>query len=180
MTVSRGLAFSLLALIGLLMTGGVAAQCAAGNLNASVPASAPLAEFAERADGTLRHHRTRLVWQRCALGQTWDGAGCVGSPTTLNWSDALDAADGHVQADSDDWCLPNRNELASILKLRCFSPALDAGAFPDAPVTPFWTSTPASVESDQAWVVDFLDGAETRQAIDSLQGVRLVRGQLRW
>lgn len=88
----------------------------------------------------------------------------------------------------------NRNELASILGLRCYSPALDAGAFPAAPVATFWTSTPASgggdgngnsgsgsgSQSNRARVVELSDGAETRQDIETLQAVRLVRGTLRW
>jgi hypothetical protein len=153
------------------------AQCAGGNLNSSVEASAPLSEFADSDDGTLRHRRTGLIWQRCALGQTWDGSDCLGSPTTMDWSSALIAATNHVQAGEDDWRLPNRNELASILENRCFNPALDAEAFPSASAIGFWSSTPVSGGDEIVWVVDLVEGAVLARSTEMLQGVRLVRGR---
>jgi len=160
-----------------LVPGLLQAQCADGNLNASVLPSAPLSEFAETDDGTLRHRRTGLVWQRCALGQTWDGSDCLGSPSTMDWTAALTAAADHDQAEQDDWRLPNRNELASILENRCFTPALDEEAFPSAPVLGFWSSTPVSGGDEVVWVVDLAEGAVVARSTDMLQGVRLVRGR---
>lgn len=160
-----------------LLPGMAIAQCADGNLNASIPASAPLSEFAEADDGTLRHRRTGLFWQRCALGQSWDGSDCLGSPTIMDWPSALIAATDHMQAGQDDWRLPNRNELASILENRCFIPALDAEAFPSAPVIGFWTSTPVSGGDEIVWVVDLVEGAVVARSTDMMQGVRLVRGR---
>jgi hypothetical protein len=153
------------------------AQCNGGNLNSSVPASAPLSEFAEADDGTLRHRRTGLIWQRCPLGQSWDGSDCLGTFAAMNWTTALDTAVDHVQAEKDDWRLPNRNELASIIENRCFGPALDAEAFPSAPVEGFWTSTPVSGGDELVWVVDLNEGAVVARSTDRLLAVRLVRGR---
>ncbi|AKS41593.1 Lcl C-terminal domain-containing protein [Wenzhouxiangella marina] len=163
-------------LLALAMTPDAAlAQCAAGNLNPAVPASAPLTEFDEQGDGSLLHRRTRLIWQRCALGQTWDGAACTGAPSLMDWTTALLAAASTGQGGDPIWRLPNRNELASIVEQRCFSPALDADAFPAAPAVAYWTSTPVSDGGEQVWIVEFGDGATFAAPTDALQAVRLVR-----
>lgn len=170
-----------IAAVGLLLTaalsvGPVHAQCAGGNENTFVPASTPASDFEAQADGTLLHRPTRRVWQRCALGQTWDGATCTGAPTRLNWSAALAAAEDHAQAGFDDWRLPNRNELASIIEDRCFVPALNAAAFPDAPNDVYWTGSPVTATVEEAWRVDFADGLIEPASTGTLHAVRLVRG----
>ncbi|MEN1728160.1 MAG: DUF1566 domain-containing protein [Pseudomonadota bacterium] len=173
---SRGWASVVLPCLLTIASGWVMAQCADGNLNPAIESSAALSEFNDNGDGTLAHRRTRLVWQRCALGQIWDGAGCAGLPSQLDWTAALLAAESHSQAGRDDWRLPNRNELASIIEGRCFSPALDSDAFPNATLTAYWSSTPVSGGGEQVWVVELLDGGVIPLATDTLQSVRLVRG----
>lgn len=154
----------------------VYAQCAMGNENSWVVATTPASAFEARADGTLLHRPTRRVWQRCALGQSWDGTSCSGAPDLLTWSDALAAADGHQQAGFDDWRLPNRNELASIVEARCFAPALNGVVFPAAPAGTYWTGSPVIEAVDQAWFVDFVDGRVEPSATTIQHAVRLVRG----
>lgn len=153
-----------------------AAQCAAGNENAFVPASTPSVDFIETGDGTLLHGPTRRVWQRCALGQSWDGAACTGTATPMSWAAALAAAETHVQDGHDDWRVPNRNELASIIEDRCFAPALNAAAFPAAPADSYWTASPVTEAFEQAWRVDFVDGVIEAAPTAGLHVVRLVRG----
>lgn len=154
----------------------VKAQCATGNENSWVVATTPASAFEARADGTLLHSPTRRLWQRCALGQSWDGTSCSGAPDLLSWSAALAAADVHQQAGFDDWRLPNRNELASIIEVRCFAPAINAVAFPATPVNSYWTGSPVIDAIDQAWFVDFLDGRVDPAATSTQYAVRLVRG----
>lgn len=152
------------------------AQCAGGNENGFVPASTPSEDFREQADGTVLHTPSRRVWQRCALGQSWDGTTCTGTATRLSWSAALAAADSHQQGGFDDWRLPNRNELASIIENRCFVPALNIIAFPAAPVDVYWTGSPVTDGIEQAWRVDFADGLLVPASTGTLHAVRLVRG----
>jgi hypothetical protein len=116
------------------------------------------------------------VWQRCALGQSWDGTTCTGTPDLLSWSAALAAAEAHSQAGFDDWRLPNRNELASIIEDRCFSPAVNAAAFPAAPNDAYWTGSPVTDAIEQAWRIDFADGQIEPASTGTLLVVRLVRG----
>lgn len=151
------------------------AQCQQGNENSWVTPTAPLNQFIVRDDGTVMHNPSRLVWQRCALGQSWNGSGCDGVPLMLTWSEALQAAQDHVQADREDWRLPNRNELDSIIESRCFLPALDESVFPDAPAGGYWTSSPVSDGFDESWITDFDDGLTEPAATGALFSVRLVR-----
>lgn len=159
-----------------LYAGDVAAECRQGNENPWITPTAPSNEFEARDDGTVIHKPNRLVWQRCALGQSWNGTGCTGTAMLLSWSEALDAAESHVQDAHDDWRLPNRNELVSILESRCYLPAVDDLVFPDAPSGGYWTSSPVSGAFDESWVVDFDDGLAEPAATGALLGVRLVRG----
>ena len=155
---------------------GLLAQCAGGVENPAIESATPSEAFLERADGTVLHRPTRLLWQRCALGQSWTGATCSGSAEALDWGEALRAAGGHIQAGFDDWRLPNRNELASLVETRCHSPAINGEVFPATPLAWFWTSSPVAAGSDQAWVMPFTDGELQPAAIIGEYAVRLVRG----
>ncbi len=159
-----------------LYAADVPALCRQGNENPWITPTAPSNQFDARDDGTLIHKPSRLVWQRCALGQSWNGSGCDGTSMLLSWSEALDAAETHVQDEREDWRLPNRNELASILESRCYLPAVDDLVFPDAPSGGYWSSSPVSGALDETWVVDFDDGLAEPAATGALLNVRLVRG----
>lgn len=152
------------------------AQCAGGSENPNIESATPSADFRPLADGFVSHRPTQLVWQRCALGQSWTGSSCSGSALLLDWAAALQAADDHEQAGQTDWRLPNRNELASIIEPRCHSPAINGEAFPATPLDWFWTGSPISAQPDQAWVVLFSDGEVQSAATAGQYAVRLVRG----
>lgn len=166
-------------LLGLMGWAGVVSdalgQCAGGIDNPDIPAATPTESFLDRPDGTVLHRPTQLIWQRCALGQGWTGTTCSGSVLMLDWAAALQAADGHVQADQSDWRLPNRNELASIVETRCHSPAINGEVFPASPLEWFWTSSPVGGQADQAWVIPLTDGEVQPAAMSGEYAVRLVR-----
>ncbi len=48
----------------------------------------PSSDFTDNQDGTVTHKRSCLTWQRCSVGQTWNGSSCSGSPTQYNWTTA--------------------------------------------------------------------------------------------
>lgn len=173
---SRFGALSIALAILTVHAGDLSAQCRQGNENPWILPTAPLDQFKARDDGTVIHKPSRLVWQRCVLGQNWNGSDCEGTPASLNWSEALDAAESHVQDAREDWRLPNRNELVSILESRCFLPAIDELVFPDAPSGAYWTSSPVSGAVDESWIVDFDDGLAEPAATGQTFIVRLVRG----
>jgi len=72
--------------------------------NPAIPATTPSSEFTIVSDGSIiRHEVTRLEWQRCSMGQTWDGATCQGEAVGYFWQEALYIAATTV----GDWRLPN-------------------------------------------------------------------------
>lgn len=151
------------------------AECQFGNANPRVAESTPDSDFIIIAENSIRHDPTRLIWQRCPLGQGWDGLACVGSPQLLDWQSALQAAASHQQDGFTDWRLPNRNELATIVENRCFQPAINAAVFPDTQPVGHWTGSPQADQPGQAWLVEFAHGAVLADSITATHAVRLVR-----
>ncbi len=149
------------------------AQCRPGNENPDIVASTPESDFEDGMDGTVLHVPTGLIWQRCALGQTWTGSTCTGSAQQYSWEAALQTAD--VQNGQSDWRVPNRNELSALVEDRCFGPALNELVFPEAPGGETWTSSTVTGQPGQAWSVDFDGGAVQAASISDAKTVRLVR-----
>jgi hypothetical protein len=109
---------------------------------------------------------TGLMWQRVvpADAASWSGAKAYCGCLSL--------------ADHDDWRLPSRIELVSILDYTRQEPPLDPQVFPDTPVDWFWTSTPVA-DSDppmSAWYISHFDGNTHHAALDTPYRVRCVRG----
>lgn len=154
--------FSLFFLCMLLaVTQSVSAECS----NAIAPTT-PGDDFIVHDDGTVTHKRTGLMWIRCVAGQIWDNETCTGAPEGYIWQEALQAADTHDFAGYNDWRLPNKNELASLVERQCYNPALNTAIFPLVPVDeymPFLSSSPMpSLYGINGlfgvWVVDVING----------------------
>jgi hypothetical protein len=119
-------------------------------------------------DGEVIDTKTRLIWQRCSVGQRWvESRGCVGVVQQLTWEDARQHA-------KENWRLPNKTELSSLVELSCGSPAIDERAFPDMELTKlwYWTSTR---EGALVWYVAFGGGTQRQASPASWNAVRLVR-----
>ena len=128
---------------------------------------------------------TGLEWQRCSLGQTWNGHTCTGEAKTYTWDDAHTAADR-----VPGWRLPTIDELKTLVYCSSGQPAqfgcqcsgdyqqptIVTEAFPETPASRFWSGSPYANYSDSAWYVHFYHGY-AGNALRSLNGrVRLVRG----
>jgi hypothetical protein len=104
--------------------------------------------------------KTGLVWQRCSLGQTWDGTTCAGEASSYTWQQALQAA----QTAGNGWTLPNINELLSLANRSCYLPAINDTFFPNTPFDSshnygrVWSSSPVAYYGDYAWDVYFGHG----------------------
>lgn len=136
----------------------------------------PSQDFTNHDDGTVTHRKTGLMWMRCALGQSWNGAGCTGDTQSYTWQDALQVADGFSFAGHSDWRLPDIKELGSIVEQACFSPAINATVFPATPSITFWSASLYAGSVFYAWNVDFINGFDYFDGKILNGYVRFVRG----
>lgn len=104
-------------------------------------------------------HATGLVWQRCSVGQQWDGATCVGTASLMTWEDALAHAVALRPVDGQRWRLPNVKELDSLVSPTRTAPAINRAAFPATALVGYWSSTYDSSDPYLAWRVSFDDGS---------------------
>jgi hypothetical protein len=140
--------------------------------NAAIARTAPAERFDLHGDGTAADRRTGLVWQRCAVGQTWRGGRCDGEPKTFDWNEAKRR---FGQPDSAGWRLPGLKELASIAELACWAPAIDLKVFPDTQSAGFWSASSVASGSAYAWGLNFYDGYDFWYGRGYAFQVRLVR-----
>lgn len=122
---------------------------------------APLAQaaYTVNTDGTVTDTTTSLAWDRCVLGRS--GTTCTGTATTYTWVDALTQVSTRNAANHlgyNDWRLPNRAELESLVKLDVQNPAIDTSAFPNTPTNWTWTATTYMPNPAGAWVINFSNG----------------------
>ena len=149
---------------------------AAQTCRQTIAASTPDSKFTVRLNGTVVHKPTGLMWMRCSLGQNWDDKTCSGTASTYAWAAALQAADRQTFAGYNDWRLPNKNELESILEEQCVTPAINETMFPATPPVYFWTSSPFVGLANGAWSIDFGYGSVNATVKTGQLNVRLVRG----
>ncbi|WP_006786422.1 DUF1566 domain-containing protein [Thiorhodospira sibirica] len=169
---------SIVLMLFLLLPAVVTAEVVCENRNPAVPITTPTSDFVLHNDGTVTHTPTGLMWMRCSLGQTWDGANCSGEASTYTWADALQAAAQNTQfAGYADWRLPNRRELQSIVEQSCWLPAINAAVFPNTPAGWFWSSSPYANNGGRAWYVYFHYGLVNHYSKGYAVRVRLVRAR---
>jgi hypothetical protein len=79
-----------------------------------------------------RDPKTGLVWQRCSVGQSWDGAQCIGEVAMFTFKGAQT-----YETDSNDWRVPTIMELQTLID--CNSGAVNVGLnSPRDSVQPLW------------------------------------------
>lgn len=145
----------------------------------------PNPRFVDNLDGTVTDPATGLMWDRCVWGQT--GTDCFGgSAADLTWQQALRAAvtanAGAGHRGYNDWRLPNRTELESLVDItKATPPRINTTAFPNTLSDFFWSSTVYTPSNefapnpDGAWVVSFGDGGSSAPFQTDVNRVRLVR-----
>ncbi len=136
------------------------------------------APFVGLSDDTVIDSTTGLIWDRCPLGRS--GADCRGGRAReLTWQNALKAVVNANEANHkghNDWRLPNRTELESLVEITQRKPAIDSIEFPNTPSDEFWSSTVYARGPERAWYADFEKGKANHHSVLSTYYVRLVRG----
>ena len=127
----------------------------------TVTASAP--SYDVGVTGVVSDRVTGLTWQRAV------------SADSYGWAAAADHCACLRLAGHDDWRLPTRIELVSLIDVRRQSPAIDPSAFPDTPGEWFWTSSRAADDPAAAWYVAFFDGDTHHMDVETPYRVRCVR-----
>lgn len=111
-----------------------------------------------------------LIWARCSVGQSWNGATCTGEAQRMTHDDAIALANN-----LKGWRLPDVKELAELADLGCQNPAIDRQMFPNTPSELFWSSTRYAANPNSAWVVKFNYGTVDYDLRFMSNHVRLVR-----
>jgi hypothetical protein len=121
------------------------------------------AELIDNGDGTVTDTQTGLMWQK-------DEAGF------MTWAQALVYCESLSLSVYDDWRLPNRNELQSLVDYSRYTPAIDRTFFPGAVSSHYWSSTTQAYDPAHAWVVSFGSGVVGGDYKSHSFCVRAVRG----
>ena len=120
--------------------------------------------FIDNSDGTITDTRTCLMWQQ-------DGF------SYMTWQHALSYCESLTLAGYNDWCLPNINELQSLVDYSVYTPSINTAYFPNSVADEYWSSTSVfPYNRYQAWYVDFDDGNVHSDGKTSKSYVRAVRG----
>lgn len=114
-------------------------------------------------NGVVTDKKTGLMWQRNV------------DVNTYTWSDAKNYCASLVYGGYNDWRLPSRIELVSLVDFTRINPALDTNAFPPVPSSYFWTSSPYANASNFAWAVSSYYGRPYYYNNTTAYRVRCVR-----
>jgi hypothetical protein len=154
MSLCKKIIYALCLLVAIKSTAVVAQTCQ----TASIVATSPSNRFTVSNNGTVTDTKTGLMWKRCSEGLS--GAACsVGTATAYTWQGALQRAqtvnNSGGYAGYANWRVPNVKELRSITERQCYGPAINAIIFPNTISDYYWSSSPVSFGSNDAWVVIF-------------------------
>ena len=122
----------------------------------------PVPRFTDNGNGTVTDNLTGLIWLQdtaCMGAATW-----TNSLTNIsNLSSGTDfGCTNYTAGTFDDWRMPNRFELESLLDLGESNDALPAGHPFIGVLSAYWTSTTCAEDTSEAWQVDVNDG-DTRR-----------------
>ncbi len=148
--------------------------------------------YRDEGDGTVTDITTGLQWQRISVGQRWENGECIGEATEHDWEQAFEVAEASDFAGYQDWRLPSLEELQSLVycssgKLRSWvtkgetckgdyqRPTIVNEAFPNAPASIVWSSSPNGDYSDGVWSIGFFYGYTVDVNRNNNSCVRLVR-----
>lgn len=138
----------------------------------SIIATTPDSRFTPIGNGAeVKDTVTGLIWQRCSIGQQWDGNTCTGTATEHTWQQALTVAKNL----GNGYRLPNIKELASIVEEQCHDPAINSKTFPNTPSNWYWSSSPYADYHNNAWGVYFSYGYISYNNKGNSSYVRAVR-----
>lgn len=143
--------------------------------NFNIQTTRPDSRYIIMSGGTeVKDTVTGLIWQRCSVGQQWNGSTCTGTAITHTWQQALSVAKNL----GNGYRLPNIKELQSLVEIKCYDPAINISRFPNTQSNYYWSSSPFGYPySNNAWYVDFSRGEHHDYFQSNSYYVRAVRSE---
>ena len=130
-----------------------------------------LGEFINNGNSTVTDTITGLMWEV----KTDDG-GSRDKDNTHDWEGALSYCENLTLVGYNDWRLPDRNELQSLVDYTQYGPCIDTIYFPNTVSSNYWSSTTYAGNTFSAWGVSFSDGGVGNRSKSGGNYVRAVRG----
>lgn len=130
----------------------------------SLPAGANAPDGRYRVDaGTVYDTKTLLTWQQSAPDVAFDQA------TAKSYCSIL-------SLNGRGWRVPTIKELQTLFDpSQTTSPTIDGNAFPNTPVSDFWSASPAVGSLATAWALDFSLGICHQVDASQMLHLRCVR-----
>ena len=100
-------------------------------------------QLVDNKNGTVTDTTTGLMWQQAETG------------TEKTWEEAIDYCKALGLAGYNDWRLPDRNELESLVDTRYYDPCIDKTIFPGDMLSSYWSSNTNTINTDYAWIINF-------------------------
>ncbi len=120
----------------------------------------PQLAYEVNGDGTITDLNTNLIWQQYTPPpHTWEGAVSYCSTSTFT--------------DANDWRLPSKMELQSIVDYSQFNPASNSSFLSQS--AGYWSATPVANSTNRAWAIYFEQGNDEQETMGSSNHVRCVR-----
>ncbi len=113
-------------------------------------------------DGTVTDTETGLMWQG-------------NDSEEMNWKESLAYCENLSIAGYDDWRMPSREELRSVVDYEKSGPAISTNFFPDTNPSRYWSATAYASNTSYAWCVLFSNGDDSNYRKSGSLNVRAVR-----
>ena len=102
--------------------------------------------------------KNKIEWMTCPVGMVWKGNTCIGEAKKFELKiipEIIKLANKQLEG---SWRLPTRNELESLICLKCKKVKINLKIFPKTPPEPFWTKDKNFWQPKFNWIVNFLNG----------------------
>ena len=102
--------------------------------------------------------KNKIEWMTCPVGMVWKGNTCIGEAKKYELKfvpQIIKLANNQLEG---IWRLPTRNELESLICLKCEKVKINLKIFPKTPPEPFWTKDKNFWQPKFNWIVNFLNG----------------------
>ena len=145
-------------------------------------------------DGLVRDTRTKLMWMRCSIGQHWNGSKCQGEIKRMDWWNAKTIAKNSQEQGYNDWRLPTKKELLSLVYCssglpkkwnnsgrKCQGnykyPTIQQQVFPNTAQHYYWSTPHTHNKNKKSWKLHFLHGGNYDSNYNKVHNfqLRLVR-----